>query len=1228
MAQDAAKTHHCVAYLGSSRYEEPCEESKQQEGFDQGVLLTADSIFSDHDGSLSNLYHNVDDEETTGSSYQGSQGSFAIPNILNKRIVVKVEKEIEGSTDSTIQPRARRRTRITMAAGVFDRGLTDMPDGTDLMDVSSHGSSLMKTSKISLLSPSLIMSVDESTTYGNSSENTSNERREREDDADKNLQNANILMARALGLDGCDFRDEPFRSHACCTPTRPQLFAEIERRFGKLNTGVPMNEAGSVPTRGMKRHELIHWLISNAIPKESPEAVLLLSRVQRLREKIQSNELSVPPLRVTHGVGAGSNSSIEKTRSGSRCDDAPVKASRKYSRSASKNTLEVMNEGQDRQYFSDGGFFEGLIANRKKQGFGRHCWPDGEEYVGDWNDDKPHGSGQWKGRDGDRYEGGFRHGLRHGFGRYTFADGSYSEGTFVKDKLNGHGKRVFADGQVYEGQWKDNKPHGSGMDSWKDGSQYKGEYWEGYRQGQGRYTFADGGFFEGNFLEDNFEGHGRRVWADGEQYEGFWKDDERHGLGKTCWPNGLAYEGHYWKGLRDGQGRFIFANGEVQEGTFSNDKLLKGHSSCELHGRSEESRLVQDSTRASPLVLNNAFGLLVSGAVSALQAAAAIIRENMMVLHIVRDLQEGAEDLGSCLETVVSAEYESDGLKKLLNDVHVLAGDLEAFFRPFQTMSPAKRISLDSHVKQRCEGLQHEFIQIHQGLFLLAVAGVSKRQTKLLEEARRINHQMAIKADVGRLLDYYRTQPRRLDEAQATFLRGLTDALMQHNRKFVLKREVERVVSSENPRQTWQQLEDEDFARFDVEYDAKIARFISRGRFCNVVEVSCNGRIRAAKGVQKAHIKDVWTVMRLQDKARDEYVAAVYGHKLIGAVSYFFVEYAVCGDMQRLMEAFRGSQGLPRAFRFDRLKTVGTAGLSLQLVIMLLSQLSMGVAHLRTVGLLHRNIKPTNILLANGCVVKLTDFGEPMGDTRSYPTPQHHFYRAPETQGLGLGGEDTRMAFSYLSDEYSVGVVLHTLLHAVFGEERDDWMYPPKKESIPTCGCHLRERLEAIRRRLLRKNPSERRSQFGQTLVDELQDLQQAAGGSPAEPGANEADQRSLADLGRVLANLQEEKMRGNSNIEYECSTSFHKNTCTSPIRPVKQLYYGNPIEVRANDWDKPNEIYTKYGDDATDVSTLGMWSANAGFKRIVVDGDIPNTICARYSGIDATAISSLGMWS
>ena len=66
--------------------------------------------------------------------------------------------------------------------------------------------------------------------------------------------------------------------------------------------------------------------------------------------------------------------------------------------------------------------------------FGTFTFTSGNEYVGEWKDNKYHGYDTFKISDGDKYVGEYKDGKTHGQGAYTWADGDkyvgeYKEGS-------------------------------------------------------------------------------------------------------------------------------------------------------------------------------------------------------------------------------------------------------------------------------------------------------------------------------------------------------------------------------------------------------------------------------------------------------------------------------------------------------------------------------------------------------------------------------------------------------------------------------------------------------------------------------------------------------------------------------------------------------------------------------------------------------------------------------
>ena len=61
-------------------------------------------------------------------------------------------------------------------------------------------------------------------------------------------------------------------------------------------------------------------------------------------------------------------------------------------------------------------------------------WPDGKHYVGEYENDKKHGEGQFTWETGRQYVGGWSQGKQHGKG-YLIEDGNKKECVFDNGRL-------------------------------------------------------------------------------------------------------------------------------------------------------------------------------------------------------------------------------------------------------------------------------------------------------------------------------------------------------------------------------------------------------------------------------------------------------------------------------------------------------------------------------------------------------------------------------------------------------------------------------------------------------------------------------------------------------------------------------------------------------------------------------------------------------------------------
>ena len=69
--------------------------------------------------------------------------------------------------------------------------------------------------------------------------------------------------------------------------------------------------------------------------------------------------------------------------------------------------------------------------------------------------------------------------MMNGKGKYTWPDGNEYEGEYINDKREGQGKFKWKNGDIFEGTFHDGKPNGKGIIINK-GSKYKGEFVKGH----------------------------------------------------------------------------------------------------------------------------------------------------------------------------------------------------------------------------------------------------------------------------------------------------------------------------------------------------------------------------------------------------------------------------------------------------------------------------------------------------------------------------------------------------------------------------------------------------------------------------------------------------------------------------------------------------------------------------------------------------------------------------
>ena len=98
------------------------------------------------------------------------------------------------------------------------------------------------------------------------------------------------LMARVLGLPGCDYQQDPLFKHFqwTCHPTKQHLLVEVKRRFERLDVNLTKSERTLHPGDHTNKPGLVKWLRDNPIPSNDPVVKGLLSQVEQLRTRLQS----------------------------------------------------------------------------------------------------------------------------------------------------------------------------------------------------------------------------------------------------------------------------------------------------------------------------------------------------------------------------------------------------------------------------------------------------------------------------------------------------------------------------------------------------------------------------------------------------------------------------------------------------------------------------------------------------------------------------------------------------------------------------------------------------------------------------------------------------------------------------------------------------------------------------------------------------------------------------
>eukprot|EP00892_Ulva_mutabilis_P006728 jgi/Ulvmu1/4427/UM002_0152.1 len=183
-------------------------------------------------------------------------------------------------------------------------------------------------------------------------------------------------------------------------------------------------------------------------------------------------------------------------------------------------------------------------------------FPNGDVYVGGWQNGLPHGEGVYKWADGSEYAGAWQKGQKHGVGRYKWPSGATYQGEWVQGMMQGVGAFEAVDGTMYSGSWLKNRKHGLGKKIYANQDCYEGLWRQGKAWGPGRYMWVDGNEYDGEWSNGVMHGQGTFVWRTGERYDGEWKCGLEDGQGIFTWADGSVFDGFWSKGRKHGVGLY------------------------------------------------------------------------------------------------------------------------------------------------------------------------------------------------------------------------------------------------------------------------------------------------------------------------------------------------------------------------------------------------------------------------------------------------------------------------------------------------------------------------------------------------------------------------------------------------------------------------------------------------------------------------------------------------
>jgi hypothetical protein len=155
------------------------------------------------------------------------------------------------------------------------------------------------------------------------------------------------------------------------------------------------------------------------------------------------------------------------------------------------------NKGYAEYRWADGATYKGLWKDGKRNGYGVYNWAKGGVYKGQWKDDNKNGEGTYTSKDNSTLTGIWKDGkiireqvlekkigcvfgdCSSAYGTYIWESGEQYEGEWLNNRRNGVGSNTFTSGVIYYGQWKNDMRHGLGTTISKEGVKKRGTWVNG-----------------------------------------------------------------------------------------------------------------------------------------------------------------------------------------------------------------------------------------------------------------------------------------------------------------------------------------------------------------------------------------------------------------------------------------------------------------------------------------------------------------------------------------------------------------------------------------------------------------------------------------------------------------------------------------------------------------------------------------------------------------------------